>query len=343
MVHAPAEPSVGLVPIPTALFGLGDALPRHFEDRGAVTYAVGLFPLLLALVALVGGRWKRALFWLLAWLALLSLALGKWVDLGTLRLPLPFYLLSKLFPPYRKIRFAYRLAIVARLALAALAALGVATIIKRRPRRLGVAVAVSLCLLCLAEAYWPGPHASVPLPMARARLPAVYGELAGDPDAEALLEFPLQLDMSFRPLGELNQRLMYYQALHQRPLGMIDKDNLRRAQAMREQAMQTLGRICVQEPCEAGPNEALSAQRLRGFGFSHLVFHLGWLQPEAQRRCVDYLDALLARVEDGDETTILYSLGPAQPREPPRIWPRAPPPPQPPPSGSAEQDQPPTL
>ncbi len=309
LLHDLAEPSNGIIPTLGRLWSYELVMHWIPHEGQLMYYVIGLVPLALSVFAFAGRFRRTALFWALVWLGTLSLALGRRGMILGVEVPLPLYLLCLVLPMYRRITSAYRVAIAARLALAVLVSLGTAALLGRLAPRSRLPAALGMVALLLVELFQPGPSNRLPLPVVEVTIPAVYAQLAEDPQVGALLEFPFQLEMDRDRLGDLNQRLMLYQAYHRKPVGMKDKNNLRGTLAAREAAVRTLASACLQGGCQVGQAERDSLARLRRMGFTHLVFHEGWLEPDAERHALGYLDSLMQLVSaDTEHGTRLYAL-----------------------------------
>jgi hypothetical protein len=219
-IYHSADVAMFLVPNPASpLWGgwAGQQLKRY-TDPGIIPTTVSLsyVTLALALVGIVAWR-RRVAFWLVTGAAFWVLALGprlKWFGTTT-DIPLPYLLLfqSKLV---QISRFPARYALFTQIALAMLAALGIAALLRRAPTlserawRLRAGLAGLAGLALLAELA-PAPRYAEPL----ARVPAFFadGTLA---QAGALLEQP-----------NPSNRGMYFQTFHGRPVlwGELSRDN----------------------------------------------------------------------------------------------------------------------
>lgn len=183
---------------------------------------IGFIPLALA----IWGSWKQKISaqpWILLGLITAVLSLGVFLKINgkyivyradelTSYFILPYALLTKL-PFYDAVRTPSRINMTTMLALAILASLGLATIlrtIERHPARQWL-VAIGLTPIILFEyvAVWP-------LPMAREPVPAFYAQVAQEPGDFAILDYPMYL------LGHQSAHSfdfpMYYQLVHERPI-----------------------------------------------------------------------------------------------------------------------------
>jgi hypothetical protein len=198
-----------LLPAPShPLFG---ALSRPFE-RAISNHdswgALSLTALALAALAL----WKRRSWPVAAWGVFTVVALVG--SLGTALLvagnklaPMPYAIAAQL-PVLKALRVPGRLAEIAALGLALLAAYGLAWWLPRlgaRSRRAFVGV---LALVGVESVI------AMPFPTTPAAVPAFYRSLAATPGVGAILELP-NGDLNY---GGPTHRWMYYQTVHQRPL-----------------------------------------------------------------------------------------------------------------------------
>jgi hypothetical protein len=321
--HSLRESVAGIMP---SLVRVGDwSLNLTFipHDQGRVIFTLGLVPLGLALLGLCSRR--RRLVWLWGGIALAAavLSLGRWAQLGGLTLPLPLVALASIFPPAARISDATRFAVLTQLALGVLMALGFSRLRGLlRGRALHAAWVASIALLLVEQLHphgmehdpghlhdWDRRFMSGGVQTIVAPYPSVYALLAADPDAGALVEFPNQPGMSAAEMGELTQRQMFYQAFHRRPLGLLDKNNNHATWVMQQPVMGQLVNECREGPCEPGEHDAAAVGRIRDKGFTHLIFHQGWLEPEHEARCLAYLDLLYHRVSPADaEGPLLFEI-----------------------------------
>jgi hypothetical protein len=194
---------------------------------GMVMY-LGTVPLLVvATTAWLGGR--RAAFWALATLALLLMACGPFVGVShplhafgpvppeTLReappghVRGPYWLALKLVPFMRIFRAAYRWVMVAEIALAVLAATGLAGLRARlaggRVHTLVGPAVVALALVVGFTEVRGRVNRIVP-----ATLPAAYAVVRDDPEPAAVLELPTGITQQV--FVNFASRYMLYQTWH---------------------------------------------------------------------------------------------------------------------------------
>jgi hypothetical protein len=321
--HDLGEPVSGIL---LGLLRVGDwtlQLPLLPREQASIVFTLGLVPVALAGFGLRSERRGAVLLWAGITLAALALSMGRWTEIAGIRLPLPLVMLAAVFPPAGRISDATRFSVLTQLGLGVLMALGFTVLRQRLSGRALPAVLAGLFALFLLELlhphgqrYPPGDLPDEqPRPMAggvhtvAAAYPEVYASFAGDPEVGALLEFPNQPGMSSLVRGELTQRQMFYQAFHRRPLGMLDKNNDRAAWVMGQPAIAQLVNQCKIGRCVPGEHEVASALYLKHQGFTHLMFHPGWLEPEYEARCLAFLDELHDRKTPPEaDGPILYQL-----------------------------------
>lgn len=187
------------------------------------TISIGYVALLLAVVALWRER-KYAIFWGVAGLLFLLLALGPRLHLGNItwaEIPdgggattewTPYSLLNRFVPFMRISRSVSRFALPVQLSVAVPAAMGLAVALRGRSTRRIMLMGAAVLGLILAE-YWVAPY-----PLSPPDTPAYYTELAKGQGA--LLNLPMNYD---RP------GYLLYQTIHQRPLTVayISRDDPR--------------------------------------------------------------------------------------------------------------------
>lgn len=140
--------------------------------------------------------------------------------------PLPYALLHYI-PVIKANRAPNRNSVVLMLAVAVLAAFAIQWIMQRltvdrqqahpqaaRPQvtRVGSVIALILAGLIVFE------HLTLPFPLTDARVPAVYNEIAADPNPVSVMQFPLGWRDSFGTYGPERTLLQYYQSTHGKPM-----------------------------------------------------------------------------------------------------------------------------
>ncbi|MCC6168277.1 MAG: hypothetical protein IT329_13705 [Caldilineaceae bacterium] len=196
--------------------------------RDVNTVFVGWATAALALLAWIAYR-RRVRIW--AWTALVFgiFSLGPFLQInGRYRFdldgveatfPLPFALLHYL-PIIKANRAPNRNSVLLMLALAVLVGYALAWLLQRRGvgtpqslwQRPQSRLAAGLCGLILLE------HLALPLPLSGARVPAVYTQIAADPDPVSVMHLPLGWRNSFGVFGAERTQLQYYQTVHGKPM-----------------------------------------------------------------------------------------------------------------------------
>jgi hypothetical protein len=115
--------------------------------------------------------------------------------------------LARYLPLVANARIPSRAMVMVYLCLAVLVAISLATRRLRSP-----ALAGGLALLIVFE------YAAFPFPLYELEQPAIYARLATLPDSGAVLEIPFGLRDGFGERGRLDERVLYYQTLHGKPL-----------------------------------------------------------------------------------------------------------------------------
>ena len=214
----------------------------------------GMAALLLAVV----GCWKnrRSLSLVIMFLGFLILSFGSNLKLGGWEMPLPFALFHKV-PVLSAYRYPDRFFVVAQLALAALAALGVARLrlwVRPRGKAVLAAVSTAVILLPLIE-FWPGSIPSVAKP-----------EFVGVPHAESASPGAVfHLPVRFR---HVDAELMLHQLQHERPIAggyltRYDTEHIDRAARDSGLMPMYIGPKPVELPLNL-------ASRLRRYGFAYV-------------------------------------------------------------------------
>ena len=201
---------------------LVDWLGPGLLDRRANVF-LGIVPLGLALVAAMppfgaDRRFRRALGGFLAvavtgWL----LCLGSHVQLGGVRIPLPYSWLAAIVPGFSSMRIALRFFTVTTLGVAGLAGLGVERVRTwlRAPLRAVVVLAlVAVTFWEYRPLEWPMPLDPVPT---GAAVPEAYRWLAAHGEDGPLLELPVGWEDSMNGT-RAESRAMYFSTVHWLPL-----------------------------------------------------------------------------------------------------------------------------
>lgn len=193
---------------------MGDG-PRRLYERFAIdpierSAWLGLMPVGLALFGLRRGRASQVWPWLILGATALVWAMGPHLRLFGLNTGamLPNALLRYL-PVISNARVPGRAMVVVHLSLAALSALGLARARESANGRRWTPVLVAILLAELVPA---------PFPMTTLDRPPIYDALAAQHGPGGVLELPLGARDGFGERGRLDHRVLWYQALHERPL-----------------------------------------------------------------------------------------------------------------------------
>jgi hypothetical protein len=189
------------------------------REPGASAY-LGYTVLALGIISLFSQRWRRqALWWLAVALGFTLLAMGPQlqIDGQMLNLPLPYHLLSKLIPAFSITGIPGRFVVMTSLALAILAAYGLATLIDWLPNkmdhqpthestkasrpRFALFISVAIALLITLE------YLAIPLHLTPTALDDFYHRMAADTEPYAVLD--VKWDANF---------LLHAQTVHGHPL-----------------------------------------------------------------------------------------------------------------------------
>jgi hypothetical protein len=181
---------------------------------------LGYTVLVLSITSLFNQGWRRqALWWLVVAVGFTLLAMGPrlQIDGQMLNLPLPYHLLSKLIPAFSITGIPGRFIVMTSLALAILAAYGLATLIDWLPNkihhqpatesrkisrpRLTSFIGAAVVLLITLE------YLAVPLRLTATALDDFYYRMAADSEPYAILD--IKWDANF---------LLHVQTIHGKPL-----------------------------------------------------------------------------------------------------------------------------
>ncbi len=135
--------------------------------------------------------------------------------------PLPFVILHYL-PIIKANRAPNRNSVLLMLGLAVLVGYGVKWLIdasrrRQRPPTNAFALRYALIPLILTGAILY-EHLALPLPLSDARVPAVYSQIAADPEPVSVMQIPLGWRNSFGVFGAERTQLQYYQTAHGKPM-----------------------------------------------------------------------------------------------------------------------------
>lgn len=271
-------------------------LTEKFRAPGFIerTLFVGLVPAGLVVMAVTRAARRRRLSEVIPWLAvggsMFVIAFGPYLRRGSLRIPLPFLALYELVPPIRFIRAPGRAGGVMMLAVAVLAAIALAQIVRPRLRTAVGALAVVLVGL---------EYAAVPMKLMPAPQPGeAHRYLASSTEPGAVVELPTIPIVDDRPVpsAEVREtRYVYFSTVHWRPIlnGYSGFFPPTHEQMVRE--MQSF------------PSPS-SMRFLRGRGVAFVTVHLGLLPGTPWERLSDGIrDPSLELVVD-DGQVRLYRL-----------------------------------
>ncbi|HKZ85601.1 MAG TPA: hypothetical protein VJ793_18340 [Anaerolineae bacterium] len=191
------------------------------DDNG--DFSIGVLLPLLALVAVpLVGRNRQRWLWLGIAIACLLLALGPYVDVGSVRVPLPYALVHVALG--NQYRTPMRFATPGVLALAMLVALTLDRLISNiqlqtsnlklqtLKSRLHLALIAALALLFVLDYRLLEPFPITHMPDYQA-----YRDIAAEPGEFAVLDIPIGVRTGFAIVGR-GEYLQYYQPIHQRPI-----------------------------------------------------------------------------------------------------------------------------
>ncbi len=297
--------------LPLELGSAATAIPgeRHFAY-------LGLTVLALAGVALWSrGARRDGPLWALL-LVFGVLAMGREATLpllGTVTMPLGW--LTALSDAGSAIILSYRMVVVAMLAAAVLAALGLDALLARLPRQArwlgpGLTALVGIDLMLVSGV--PFPHE-----VQRIELAEAYLDLARDPEVYGVLEFPCELGTNSRlgterqtALARLNQRHLFHQGFHHKGLGIVDKGNEGRA-VFQIGLMRDLVQLMMGAELSEPTDLAGSLMWLEGADYRALLLHEAELPPETRGPIKAYLERALGSPVDPEpaDGVLLYRLG----------------------------------
>ncbi len=211
--------------------------------------------------------------------------------------------LLRYLPIVGNARVPGRAMVVVYLALAVLTAVAVAE--WRSRFRRGVVVPLAVALILIAD-YVPAPF-----PVMAMTRPAIYDTLRNRPESGAVCELPLGIRHGLGSRGMLDDRVLFYQTIHQRPLvgGFIAR--LPRAVAAAYEADPLLAALLnLSEGDNAAgsrmalPDRQMAADRLRRNGVSFVVLNRGTASPAL----IQYVEQVLPLAlidRDGDRSLYL--------------------------------------
>jgi hypothetical protein len=181
----------------------------HQREPGASAY-LGYIGLSLGFVALFSRRWHRqVIWWWVVGLGFALLAMGPQlqIDGQILDIPLPYHLLARLIPAFAITGIPGRFVVMTGLALAMLAAYGLATLTHRLAgvegwrSRAGCWLWLAASLLIVLE------YLAIPIRLSSTDLDDFYHQMAADTESYAILD--IKWDANF---------LLHAQTVHRKPL-----------------------------------------------------------------------------------------------------------------------------
>jgi len=137
--------------------------------------------------------------------------------------PLPFVLLHYL-PIIKANRAPNRNSVLLMLGIAILVAYGISALMRafahwfQRGGRSADSRFPTSYLALLLTAFILYEHLALPAPLSDARIPAVYEQIATDPEPNSILQIPLGWRNSFGVFGAERTQLQYYQSAHGKPM-----------------------------------------------------------------------------------------------------------------------------
>lgn len=278
---------------------------------------LGIGLLVLAVGGLAFGR-RRDLWPFLASAVLFGiLALGR----GSAGVSLPFGWMVEAVPALEAVIFTYRFVVGAVLALAILAGAGLDALVRRVPRAgagVGVAVlaAVALDLVVVSGAPFPAP-------VTRFEVPAVYADLAADPEMYGVVSLPCEHQcFEAHPVPErvalarLTQQQILLQAFHRKGLGMVDKGNRDRP-AFRTRLVDTAVRLLAGVEVSPADEEAESFEWLHANHFRYLFLHGDTVSADRLAAARAYLTRVVGAPVDDPVAPVSRFALPPPPGQPP--------------------------
>jgi hypothetical protein len=282
----------------------GDAIQRlqlrYGGGQGVGPVSPGLVTILLAGVALILGS-QQLWRWLIALGLLLLLALGPYLTIGTIAVPLPFALVNAL--PFARLgQNPSLITALASVLFCLLAAFGYAYLGQRLPRHASWLLAITLLIAGIELLPLPVQRSDLNVPPFYARIP---------PGSGAILELPFQKNES---------SYLSAQTIHHRPISggylarIPDYDFVEHAEGIRQlwQPVEQPESILRRDWTEAiVPSMSL-------YHIEYVVLHLDALEPE---RAAYLQQVLAARLQESyrDATLVAYQR-PSVPASEPLLY-----------------------
>jgi hypothetical protein len=195
--------------------------------------------------------------------------------------------LMRYVPVVNNARIPGRAIVVVYLALAMLAAIGIASWRARSRRRVLVTTAVALAVLV---DFMPGP----PFPIVTLDSPALYQTLRAREEPGAVCELPMGIRDGFGETGAFDERVLLYQTVHQRPVvgGYISRLPSHVTAAYTTDpllaGLLSLSANGEREPSPL-PDRATASRRLRANGIKFIVLN----RDRAKADLIDYVEHVL--------------------------------------------------
>jgi hypothetical protein len=205
----------------------------------------------------------------------------------------------RLIPVLSNARIPGRAMVVVYLALAILTAIAIAEYRSRIRRR---ALAAVLIGSAIVADYLPAPF-----PLTRLEPPAIYGVLRNRPEGGAVCELPLGFRDGFGQRGTFDDRILFYQTLHERPLvgGFVARLSAKVTRFYEhDPLLGTFLRLsgATELPTLAPPDRDEAGRLLEQYGIRFLVVNRRTASQELQA----YVERTLpiAKVVDDEERTL---------------------------------------
>jgi hypothetical protein len=271
---------------------------------------LGITPVVLAVSAVIRSRARHhsetllpANRWAIIGVIFFVWSLGPHLTVfGTnTGMPLPHALIRYL-PIAANARMPGRAIVVTFLSVAMLCAMATAEWRSRSRRAAWLPVVVALAI---GVDYLPAPF-----PLAELERPPIYEVLKSRPEGGSVCELPLGVRDGFGEHGVFDDRVLYYQTIHQRPLtgGFVARlPRAVEAAYSNDPLLSALLRLSARNrpwnDVEATlPDRLLAADRLRENGIAFVVLN----RRTASRELVDYVQRTLplTRIADDDERSL---------------------------------------
>jgi hypothetical protein len=181
----------------------------HNREPGASAY-LGYTVIALAILGIIGKRWRRqAGWWWTVALGFALLAMGPQlqIDGQIFNIPMPYQILSQLVPAFSITGIPGRFVVMSSLALAILAAYGLANLGDRQAVKKGRQQVVKYSIIVAASLLIIVEFLPVPLRLTSTALDDFYRQMGADPEPYAILD--IKWDANY---------LLHAQTLHSKPL-----------------------------------------------------------------------------------------------------------------------------